>query len=263
MASLWKKGNGMKDKFILGPAMRALKHDFGAPTVKDLLTSQQSQWDYVIINDHTQWPARENSREETLVVLKEHYVPLLKQCQAVPIFIMTAGYRVPNIRGTDDLGDFDHYTQLLKEGCAVYKEKMDSWLLLPNGKQTRIAPVGLAYALVYHSDRDLWYRLYDGDNFHPSPLGTLLQAFVLYITMTGEAPPSDYQENWWDRARRMQPPEENPLPLPSNKEASTLRRIAMEICYQVGLTTTVTLPSNEEAEKMRQVAMQVCGIHEQ
>ena len=34
-------------------------------TVQELL-EEQGPWDFVIINDHSQWPARETSRQETL-----------------------------------------------------------------------------------------------------------------------------------------------------------------------------------------------------
>ncbi|CAB9516449.1 expressed unknown protein [Seminavis robusta] len=244
--SLWEQGNGMRNKFRTHNALRPDgSYDIGAPTVKSLLEDKDhnKRFDFVVINDHTQSPAREASRTETVNLLKEDYVPLMVQSGATPVFLQTAAYRKVDIRGTSDLGDFDHYTKLLTEGYLLYKEKVDQAMkeLNPLSTQsTRIAPVGLAYARIYHSDQELWKQLYDGDNFHPSPHGTLLQAFVLYITMTQQEPPTSYDAaTWWERARRMQPPLEFPLPLPTKDDAEVLRKVAIDVCQTSNLLAKV------------------------
>lgn len=229
--TLWEKGNGMRHKFGTPNAqLPDGSYDIGAPTVKSLL--EDETFDVVIINDHTQSPARESSRAATLQLLKEEYVPLLKKSRIRPIFLMTAGYRLPNIRGTEDLGDFDHYTKLLQEGYQTYKQQMSEFLE-DAGLEVSIAPVGMAYAKIHHTDQALWKRLYHTDDFHPSPHGTLLQAYVLYTTLTnGEVPPTNYDISWWDRARVMQPAGEEPLPRPTVQEAKILREIAIQVCRE-------------------------------
>ena len=74
-----------------------------------------------------------------------------------------------------------------------------------------------------------WESLYAIDDFHPSPHGTLLEAYVLFSTIVGSGPPV-YDPSWWSTARYMQPPEEEPLPLPTKEEGELLRRVACQVC---------------------------------
>ena len=219
LASLWEKGNGMRTKFG-GP-----ENDIGAATVTELLSSSlyadndnQSAWNYIILNDHTQSPARESKRNASLLALKEHYMPLFPT-QATVIFIQTAAYKYPAIHDSEGLGDFDTFTNLVWDGLQHYIE------LLPNSK---IAPVGDAFRLVQKQDETLWAKLYARDDFHPSPHGTYLEACVLFCTMFSKRPPI-YNQNWWHTARYMQPPDLEPLPLPTDDEANVLRSIACQI----------------------------------
>jgi len=250
--SLWEKGNGMQDKFATPNAQlptasenNQQSYDIGAPNVQTLLGN--GLYDFAIINDHTQSPARRESRNKTHRTLEDNYAPLLSQSNIVPIFVQTAAYRVSDIRGTADLGSFDEYQTLLEKGYDMYKQQMDGYFKkCGNAKQNQahIAPVGLAYKHLYHSDRQMWKRLYHTDDFHPSPHGTLLQAFVLFLTLVhallGDPVdncdtllsilPATYDTSWWDRARRMQPPDEDPLPLPTQEEAEVLRQVALQVC---------------------------------
>lgn len=249
IVSLFQNGNGMIKKFgtpnaLLQAAATAKEeedgskpgkdskssYDIGAPTVSALL--EDATFDYVIINDHTQSPARKKTREKTIRALKEDYAPLLIKSNIVPILLLTAAYRLPNIRGTSDLGSFEEYTKLLQQGTDTYKHELDDSLAKHTPQlQTRIAPVGKAYAAIYQSDRSLWEKLYHTDDFHPSPHGTLLQAFILFMAITDTPPPTTYDPlTWWDKARRMQPPDEPPLDRPTAAEAQVLRTVAMSVC---------------------------------
>ena len=38
-------------------------------------------------------------------------------------------------------------------------------------------------------------RLYTRDDYHPSPVGTVLQAYIIFWTITAEAPPA-YDTHW-------------------------------------------------------------------
>ena len=214
--SLMEKGNGMAKKFATPNArLPNGSYDIGSPTVSQLLTSS---WDYIVMNDHTQAPAREKSRKASLKALKSTYRPLVKD--STVIFIQTAAYRRP-VKNSTDLGDFDDFTDLLRRGYDEYKK------VLPNAK---VAPVGMAYQYIKHTfGNKMWEKLYAIDDFHPSPHGTLLEASVVYCTMVGERPPV-YDATWWETARYMQPPDEEQLPIPTNEEAKVLQDVACHVC---------------------------------
>lgn len=218
LTSLWREGNGMQNKFTrLDP-----DSDVGAASVQDML--QSHQWDFVILNDYTQGPARKNSRHESAASLKELYSPLLTKCNATPVFLQTAAYRKPT-KGSDDLGTVQEFTQSLQEGYDTYAQVLSE--LLPESQKPVVAPVGQAFLEVYNRDRNLWRKLFYVDDHHPSPHGTWLQVCVLYCVLVGEAPPP-YNPSWWEKSRFMMPAVQ--LDVPNHAEAETLRQIAIDVC---------------------------------
>ena len=70
----------MHEKFATEQALQkdGRTYDIGAPMVKNLLLERPS-WDFVIINDFTQGPARPASRAQSKTVLRERYMALLQQ----------------------------------------------------------------------------------------------------------------------------------------------------------------------------------------
>jgi hypothetical protein len=228
LTSLWRNGNGMQNKFTsLDP-----DSDVGAASVQDMLQSQK--WDFVILNDYTQGPARKNSRHESAASLEELYFPLLANCTATPIFLQTAAYRKPT-KGSDDLGTVEEFTQSLQEGYHTYAEVLSK--LLPESQKPVVAPVGQAFLEVYNKDQNLWRKLFYVDDHHPSPHGTWLQVCVLYCVLVGENPPL-YNPSWWKKSRFMMPNIQ--LDVPNHSEAETLRQIAIQIC-QIDETTSKLL----------------------
>lgn len=145
-SSLWKEGNGMKTKFTSDRALEMMietdgtqhpQYDIGSTTIHELLTKHS--WDYVIINDYTQGPARQKLRDHTIRTLKEHIIPLLyhndhttnshatnnnnnKQRKkiTIPIIIQTQAYHSEGIKDTKDLGTFDEFTNQLRDGVNEY-----------------------------------------------------------------------------------------------------------------------------------------------
>lgn len=294
LTTLWKHGNGMSQKFATPQAIigggtsetqctsnstddgecknstTPIVHDVGAASVQDLLSllkaspSKQRSWDYVVLNDYTQGPARAESRAETVRVLLEQYAPLLMQHGAIPILVQTPAYRKQGIKDTADLGDFDAFSDRLALGVQSYVEALrglqSSTKSDDNGNnsmaESRVAPVGEAYRYLHRHNHALWKKLYSWDDFHPSPYGTWLQACVIYCTMFSPTsssssstttitasgsvlkkvvvvPPQQppvYNALWWERSRYMQPPDEKPLPLPTQAEAAELRRVACLVC---------------------------------
>lgn len=58
-------------------------------------TEGEPTWDYVVMNDNTRSPARSETREESLEILKNYYIPWLQELGCTPIFISTYGYWSP------------------------------------------------------------------------------------------------------------------------------------------------------------------------
>eukprot|EP00980_Cylindrotheca_fusiformis_P008533 scaffold1807_cov140-Cylindrotheca_fusiformis.AAC.25 len=213
VTALYEEGNQMQEKFATPQAMLGNgSYDIGAPSVEALL--QEQVWDFIVINDHSQAPAREENRTASIKTLQEYYVPLVGN--ATVIFLMTAAYKSP-AKHSSDLGSFDHFTWLLEDGYQEYAT------LFPKSK---IAQFGLAH--LYIKDNyplSEWEKLYAPDDFHPSPHGSYLQASMIYCTITGEYPPI-YNQSWWSSARYLDPP----MDFPSREEAEFLREIAGIMC---------------------------------
>jgi hypothetical protein len=249
LTSLWEKGNGMSQVFATEQALMAPPsgvtdelnstaaipgpvYDVGAASVQELLFRANASWDFVILNDHTQGPARPASRTKSQKVLRRRYAPLLQR--SVPIIVQTPAYRKRGIRDSADLGDFGAFTDQLAYGVQSYANTLRNAGI----GDVRIAPVGEAYRYLHRHNPDLWTKLYRGDDFHPSPHGTWLQACVIYCTCFGRLPPV-YNGTWWDRSRFVPPPEEMPpLPFPTDAEALELRRVACLIFSSVGSAVT-------------------------
>lgn len=243
LPTLWTDGNGMLEVF--GQSEHAKRDDgsvdIGAETVAALLGENDFEvdvhiaggvtphWDYVVLNDYTQAPARPETRAVTMEALDLFYGPLL--ASTIPIFLQTAAYR-ENEKGSEDLGSVDDFTSIIKEGYNEYAKVLEKYAV-----EVRVAPVGDAYLWVYHHNIELWRTLFNTDNFHPSPHGSWLQACVLYCTMLREAPPV-FQSDFFARARFMQSFDVESLPLPSMEEAEELRMVACSVCG-VGLTSGV------------------------
>ena len=121
---LLSKGNGMDVKFV--------SEDKGAPDVASLLSRS---WHYVVMNDYTQAPAREESRRASVEVLKTQIAPLLEQCGGTPVLLETWAYRA-HTKGSDDLGDHAEFTSRLQEGYREYAAALAE--VLPEKQKPRV-----------------------------------------------------------------------------------------------------------------------------
>ena len=244
LVELWQQGNGMlKHGFASEAAITGSDndgsncYDVGAPTVKDLLTRQD--WDFVVLNDHTQGPARDDTRDATIDILTKEYARLLSKSRAVPIIIETASYRLEGINNSQDLGTTEEFQRRVRKGVQSYVDALSGHASILSSP--RIAPVGTAYLHVRDNNFQLWEQLFDSfDNFHPSPKGTFLQGCVLYYTMFSRPPPlpstvEDIVELWKD-ARMMNGVNRTKgyevMPLPTVEEANYLCSVAELICQR-------------------------------
>ena len=250
LAELWDQGNGMRQH---GFATAAAKtgaggsdggdaYDVGAPTVRALLggadgggsAGGRTTWDFAVLNDHTQGPARSASREAARTVLLERYLPLLLASGATPVFVETAAYLVPGIHGSADLGSADEFQRRVREGLRAYVDALRP--RLPPAQAPRLAPVGAAFACVRDRDRALFERLFDPyDHFHPSATGTFLQGCVLHCTLFGRSPPlprteADTANLWRDSRIKHRSGREKRQRLPSVMDVEYLWGIANEVC---------------------------------
>ena len=232
LQQLWEQGNGMSE--------HGFKEQQEYPTVQSLLecnkeknryecNEEKEKYDYIIFNDHTQGPARLDSRKATQQTLLKHYLPLILKNEAIPIIIETAAYRYPNINNSHDLGTTHEFQLKVKEGVESYSQVLQPKL----SKKPQVAPVGTAYLHVHDDNHDLWERLFDpSDHFHPSLLGTFLQGCVLHCTMFNSPPPLPQTDediaNLWSDARYIKMGKNRPFP--SVEEAAYLLNVARIVC---------------------------------
>lgn len=260
--ALLEKGNGMllkwnTDNAYIGNGL----YDFGVCTVRQLLlgyddnaspfkssgiytndgmnpcfhsrayfdylndTAEIQKWDFCVLNDRTTFPAMEDKKNQSLRVLKEHYVPMLGN--STPVLYATHGYE-SSVVNVSSMGNVSEFTSRVFEGYRQYAQLLDENL----PRQPRIAPVGLAFLLVYEENREMWNKLVYVDGFHPSPHGSYLMGCVLYATLYGTMPgtlalPSD-PKTLWKRARKMQTTD-HVMPFPTYNELQYLYQVARRV----------------------------------
>jgi hypothetical protein len=261
--SLLKKGNGMLHKWNTENAVitGAGVHDYGACTVRQLLLGydealssknsngnytndgknpcfksslyydyvtgmEMPEWDFVLLNDQTTYPAIETKKTQSLKVLQQQYVPLLGN--SVPVLFATHGYESSLVNVTK-LGNVSEFTSLVFEGYRQYAQMLDEYL----PQQPLIAPVGLAFLIVYEENREMWDKLFYVDGFHPSPHGSYLMGCVLHATVTGRMPGTsalpENPKSLWSRARRMEIGSKYIMPFPTKDEATYLHHVARRV----------------------------------
>jgi hypothetical protein len=194
-------------------------------------TNNRVRWDYILINDNTRSPARRDSRQQMLETLQETYVPWFLKTAATPVFLATYAYATPhrNMSGLDSVPEF---TSLTMAGYHAYVDMLSEHL--PAHQQPRIAPVALAFLMVWEENKSLWDRMFHIDLIHCSPMGTYLQALVVHHTIFGVMPQGSIavQENMsslWHSARFFQPVDDHQDPFPTKEEAAYLYQIAVRV----------------------------------
>jgi hypothetical protein len=185
-------------------------------------------WNFVVFNDQSMRPTDyKNNRILSAYALKNVYAPLMKKAQSIPILFMTWAYW----RDETDMSvfvDIPTFTSLLYEGYQDYAQVLEA--SLPSEFQPRIAPVGLAFLVVWEENPSFWKRLFGQDNFHPSPHGTFLASNVIFCTIHKRLPPAStrFTESVFSRSRGMQISGSS-QPLPTEEEAIYLRWIAKRV----------------------------------
>jgi hypothetical protein len=194
-------GNNNNNKNRLNPCYRDSNYlDYINDHQNKELLKRSKKWDYVIMNDQTLYPGTVEKREKSINALSSTYAEYLIASKATPVFIVTYGYSKAAANSDDDgssdddavdnynaLGDIPEFTSRIYYGYQQYQETLKD--ILPYRQQPLLAPVGLAFLVIYEENYDLWLELFYDDGFHPSPLGTFLMGCCLYATMFGRIPP--------------------------------------------------------------------------
>jgi hypothetical protein len=183
-------------------------------------------WDFVVMNDETQGPARRSSREASLQELESSYALWFNETGSIPVFLSTHAYWT-EFRDMSGLVDIPTFTSLTYEGCRQYALLMGDYL--PPDRQPRIAPVGIAFLLIWEEYYGMWQRLFAYDQVHLSPHGTYLYACVLHYTLYGHMPRASVavredMASLFHEGRFKQP--YHSLPIPDREEATYLYGIA-------------------------------------
>jgi len=234
-ASLIKKGNCMQKKWATPQAQGPDgSYDIGAPTVASLLlgngVERKAAWDYAVMNDYTQGPARAQVRAQSLKALVQDYAPLLRASGGIPVLIATHAYRAPR-KGSHDLGDHVAFTEAIEAGIQDYAHALGAEL--PEAQFPKIARVGAAFEKVRTENPELWELLFQPDDRHPSPHGTYLQGCVVHCAIFNKPPAaSPDPPALFKQSRRMQPPQQAPCPMPTQAEAEYLRSVAVRVSLE-------------------------------
>ncbi len=182
-------------------------------------------WDYVVLNDQSVRPAIPSKRAITAKVLNSTYIPLFLESEATPILIATYGYWRDNLNVTALYGiqDVPHFTAKLYRGYKVYAETLEE-------VQPRIAPVGIAFLVVWEENPQLWARFFGSDQYHPSPLGTYLMGCVVHATIFGRLPePPRADTSHYFQTSRTMFVSKSSVSFPTQEEALYLRWIAKRV----------------------------------
>ena len=149
-----------------------LKQHAASPETIDAI--REGHWDYVILQEQSQAPARDKDwvlenvypYAQTLDSLRKAFNP-----QGKTVFYMTWGHRI------------DTYEEMQQRLSVTYLD-------MANKCGALCAPVGIAWKRVLGERPDM--PLHDPDNSHPNLHGSYLAANVFYATMFGEDCQSDY-----------------------------------------------------------------------
>lgn len=190
------------------------------------------RWNYVVINDQTKRPAIPDKLNASAATLRDYYVPYFLESGATPILLSTYGY-FSNFTNMTGLGNISMFTFRVHQGYEYYAQVLEE--NLPSNQRPRIAPVGMAFLVLYEEYRSLWEKLFFIDGYHPSPHGTYLMGCVLYATIFERMPRKSYYGSspsaLFKRARRMQigKAQQHVMPFPTKDEANYLYRLAQRV----------------------------------
>jgi hypothetical protein len=197
-------------------------------------TNGPPHYDFVVMNDQTRYPAEYSKRLTSLQALTSFYASIFLKSGARPVFLATHGYKADRIN-TTKVGDVPEFTSRVHYGYQQYAQALGQ--SLPTDQAPLIAPVGLAFLVLWEETHGLWERLFFTDGFHPSPHGTYLMGCVVYATLYNRMPPTGTSlpremSHLWRRARKMQIGSGTAMDFPTVDEAAYLFRVAQRVVLE-------------------------------
>ena len=143
---------------------------------------RQGNYDYVVLQGFS----REFTHSDDSIA--QASLPYIQQLmdsihtyapQAIPVFYMTWGYKNGSTQPTP-FNNFDDMNNIIQRRYEKLAQRYGCW----------VAPVGVAWATVYHNNPDI--NLYASDNYHPSLAGSYLVACTLHSMIFSERCNSQY-----------------------------------------------------------------------
>lgn len=213
------------------PCLLSTNYYFFKQNQYDEFNGGVPKWDFILMNDNSRGPCCTSPREEGMEVLVDVYVPWILKTGAVPVFMVTHAYW-PSTRDMSGLTDIPTFMSLTYEGYRQYAEAIGQ--LLPEHQQPKLAPVGLAFLLIWEESPSVWENLIHMDEIHLTPAGTFLEGLIVYATLYGHLPsPSVVLNgdvaNLFSNARRMTPSGHIQEAYPTMDNARYLYHIASRI----------------------------------
>ncbi|WP_353103364.1 DUF4886 domain-containing protein [Myroides odoratus] len=136
-------------------------------------------WDYVVLQDQSQRPALDDSYTFPYAAVLNDRIKNSSPC-AKTLFYMTWGYKT---------GDQRNCNAGLTYMCTYegMDDKIyDSYMRLALENQAHVSPVGRVWRKIRQQYPT--YELYNRDNSHPSPLGSMVAAYTFYTVIFRKDP---------------------------------------------------------------------------
>jgi hypothetical protein len=219
-------------------------------------TNGPPHYDFVVMNDQTRYPAEYSKRMTSLTALTSSYTSIFLESGARPVFLATHGYKSSKIN-TTMVGDVPEFTSRVHYGYQQYAQALGQ--NLPTDQAPLIAPVGLAFLVLWEEAHGQWEKLFFTDGFHPSPAGTYLVGCVVYATLYNRMPPTGTSlprdmSHLWRRARKMQIGSGTAMDFPTGNEAAYLFRVARRVVLEGYIPRSLLNGTEVEALEAEEIA---------
>jgi hypothetical protein len=172
LASLAQAGGHTIQTDSLATGGATLSDHIADPATTPKLDSLK--WDFVVLQEQSEIPAVESSREYTMYPAVRTLVDMVRKRDETPILFMTWAHRdgLPD----DGMPDYESMQRSIDSGYLAIAAE----LLTP------VAPVGVTWFVVRRENPDI--DLWQDDGSHPSTAGTYLAACVFYAAVFRQSP---------------------------------------------------------------------------
>jgi hypothetical protein len=132
------------------------------------------KWDFVVLQEQSEVPSVESSREYTMYPAVRTLVGMIRQRDETPILFMTWAHR----DGWPENGmpDYESMQRSIDSGYLSIAQELG----------VAVAPVGYTWFIVRRQDPDI--GLWQDDGSHPTTAGTYLAACVFYAAIFRQNP---------------------------------------------------------------------------